>query len=201
MKKCIILFLDHCLTFVVLNSMIHFITFINYHKSFISDSLFIYFSFFNADTFSSNTLLIKITKFQHFVNSTKILIITRLINISHTRNKGFVVTSYSFASFHIRLEKVWWMAFVMPWGRSCQIWDPLKEIVSMLEVAANFCSETRDFVFSKRVIVFLFLKNVVHYRGMKNIQKLIYFSYKTFMFFTGIEHSLDISRSLAKLKT
>ena len=71
----------------------------------------------------------------------------------------------------------------------------------MLEVVANFRSETRDFVFSKRVIVFLFLKNVVHYWGMKNIQKLIYFSYKTFMFFTGIEHSLDISRSLAKLET
>ena len=42
----------------------------------------------------------------------------------------------------------------------------------MLEVAANFRSETRDFVFSKRVIVFLFLTNVVHYRGMRNIQNL-----------------------------
>ena len=134
MKKCIILFLDHCLTFVVLNSMIHFITFINYHKSFISDSLFIYFSFFNADTFSSNTLLIKITKFQHFVNGTKILIITRLINISHTRNKGFVVTRYSFTLFHTRFEKVWWMA----------ICNALRKILPNLRSSERDCIDVRS---------------------------------------------------------
>ena len=93
-----------------------------------------YFSFFNADTFSSNTLLIKITKFQHFVNSTKILIITRLINISHTRNKGFVVTRYSFTLFHTRFEKVWWMA----------ICNALRKILPNLRSSERDCIDVRS---------------------------------------------------------
>ena len=56
----------------------------------------IYFSFFNVDTFSSsNTLLIKIdSKLQNFITLqvVKRFIKTRLINITHTRNKSFYVS-------------------------------------------------------------------------------------------------------------